>query len=118
MRSKLARLRDECDHLQQAYNKKLNDSCLICGKPVDTGHHFVPKSLSTRLRYDMDNLIPICVGCHYRHHIQGDPSIHATVIKKKGQEWYEYIENNRRELIKINVQYYEVIKEAFTRMLS
>lgn len=117
MKSKLAKLRDECDHLQQELNRKLNENCLVCGNKLDTGHHFVPKSLSARLRYDMDNLIPICNSCHMKHHRAGDPSIHRTIILLKGDEWYDYIEANRRKVIKVNVAYYEGIRLSFQRLL-
>lgn len=113
MKSKLARLREECDGLQQEFNRQLNNLCYVCGQPMTTGHHFVPKSLSANLRYDMENLIPICNGCHMKHHIQGDPSIHALIIKRKGQKWYDYIERERRKLIKVNVGYYEQIRGIF-----
>lgn len=74
-------------------------------------HHFFPKSVSSRLRYDFDNLIPICQGCHMRHHQAGDPTIHATIIKKRGQAWYDTLLKKKYETIKTNTAYYKYIWE-------
>lgn len=111
MRNKLARLRDNCDALMQESGRLLYPYCEVCGKDMTCMHHFFPKSTSARLRYDWSNLIPICQGCHMRHHQAGDPSIHATIIRKRGMEWYEKLNKVRHEIIKVNISYYEKIKE-------
>lgn len=100
----------KCDKLMQEVGTRNNPKCEICGKQVSCIHHFFPKSVSARLRYDWDNLIPICQGCHSRHHQAGDPRIHATVIQKRGgMEWYEGLLKKKNESIRVNVQYYKDI---------
>ena len=49
-------------------------------------HHYYPKSSAGNLRYNWLNLIPICQGCHFRHH-NGFPEIHNTVNKNRGEMW-------------------------------
>lgn len=108
----LTSLRKKCDKELQIKGRELYDSCEICGKPISCLHHFFPKSVSANLRYDWDNLIPICQGCHMRHHQAGDPKIHATVIEKRGGlKWYNDLAKRSRELIRINQGYYKGVLE-------
>jgi len=65
-----------------------NYKCEVCGKLANQVHHFFTKGQNGHLRYDFTNGIPICRSCHFRHTHLGDPTIHATVIKKRGQKWY------------------------------
>lgn len=74
-------------------------------------HHFFTKQSSNRLRYDWDNLVPICRGCHFSHHNKSDPTIHATVLKKRGQNWYDTLLMKKRETIKTDVPYYNYVLE-------
>lgn len=81
--------------------------CLICGGKYSCLHHFYPKSQTTYLRYNWKNLIPICAKCHFAHH-NGDPEIHASVIRIKGDEWFEKLkaERNKNRYIKAGYSYY------------
>lgn len=76
--------------------------CEVCGGPFQVVHHPIPKSLSARLRYDEKNFAYICHSCHFAHHRRGDPHIHATLIKKRGQKWMDNLEKLRREYLDIN----------------
>lgn len=107
-KSDLTKAREMCDKSMQVAGMKKFKECEVCGKPAHCMHHFFPKSTSSRLRYDWDNLIPICQGCHMRHHTAGDPTIHATVIRKRGDDWYDELEQTRHEIIKVNVEYYKL----------
>lgn len=86
-----------------------NPKCLICGNKCQVMHHFIPKSVSARLRYEWDNLIPLCNPCHMRLHQSGDPHYEVTIIEKKGQEWYQKLRMMKREIIKVNKGYYEEV---------
>lgn len=108
----------ECDSLQQEINRLMYPDCEVCGKAMTTGHHFFPKSTSARLRYEFDNLIPICNGCHMQHHQAGNPRIHATIIKKRGKEWYELMDNLSREKVQVTVGYYRTIKSNLLKLLD
>ena len=106
-KSKVSILRAKCDKALQEEGKRRFKVCEVCGKPINCLHHFFPKSISSRLRYEWDNLIPICVSCHFKHHSTFNPTIHAEVIKKRGIEWYDDLEKLKWEIIKTNVAYYE-----------
>jgi len=110
-KSKLTKLRNKCDKALQLEGKRRFKYCEVCGRVMDCLHHFYPKESCKRLRYDWDNLIPICVGCHFAHHKRFDPSIHATVIKQRGMEWYEFLTKKKGEIIKVNIGYYKKVLE-------
>lgn len=107
----LSQWQKKCDKRLQEKGKELYPKCEVCGKPISCLHHFFPKSISARLRYDWDNLIPICNGCHMQHHQAGNPRIHETVKQKRGQAWYETLNKKSREYIKVNKEYYKYILE-------
>jgi 5-methylcytosine-specific restriction endonuclease McrA len=101
----------ECDKKMQIKGTKEFPKCEVCGGRVHCMHHFFPKSVSSRLRYDFDNLIPICQGCHMRHHLAGDPKIHEKIKQKRGQAWYDVLEKKSREYNKVNIEYYKYVYE-------
>lgn len=107
----LTQWRKKCDKRLQEKGHELYKKCEICGKQMNCLHHFFPKSVSARLRYDWDNLIPICNGCHMQHHQAGNPTIHGTVIKKRGMAWYDTLLKKKYEEIKVNKEYYKYVME-------
>jgi len=112
MRSKKARLRDKSDRAMQEYIRANNNGCFVCGQPISCGHHYFPKSTASSLRYDLDNIIPLCQGCHFRHH-NGDPRIHATVLEIKGIDWHKELLRKKNILVKPGIKYYEEIINKF-----
>jgi hypothetical protein len=61
------------------------------------------------LRYNLDNCVPICHGCHNLHHT-GDPRIHAEVIKIRGMDWFDRLEHrHNNEIVKPSKTYYREI---------
>ena len=117
-KSKTSILQSKCDKALQLEGKRRYKECEICGKPINCLHHFFPKSVSARLRYEWDNLIPICMGCHFQHHSSYNPSIHATVIEKRGLDWYNGLNTIKREYVKTNVAYYEEKLKELTKELK
>jgi len=113
--SSLGTLRNKADRLTQIEGKRRYSKCLICGKPNQVLHHFVPKSVSSNLRYDWENLIPLCNGCHMRLHQSGDPDYEQRIIKARGgSEWYEKLRKRGREIIKVNREYFTKVIEKLT----
>lgn len=88
--------RNKADKLLQELGRATYNSCLICGGEYSCLHHYHPKSNSTALRYDMENCIPICMNHHFAHH-NGNPIIHETVLRLKGNEWADRLNEKRRE---------------------
>ena len=90
----------KADRLLQEVGRKLYEKkgCYVCGGVYSCLHHYHTKGCSNALRYDWNNLIPICVGCHSRHHNANDPRIHDEIRRKKGQEWVDELEWKRCNL--------------------
>ena len=75
-----------------------NERCEVCGSSFGiTAHHFVPRSLALHMVYLLENGVCLCRGCHFAHHTKSDPKIHATIIEKRGKEWYENLMEIRKE---------------------
>lgn len=86
--------------------------CEVCFMPAEVYHHFVQKSQSEYLRFNKKNLIPLCNSCHYKHH-RGDPAIVASIIKKRGQKWYNWIKEHRRIEVKQDKAYFEKLQALY-----
>jgi len=114
----VSQLRNKCDKALQQLGRQRYSKCEVCGNPISCLHHFYPKSTSSRLRYDWDNLIPICNGCHMQHHQAGNPKIHGTVIEKRGLEWYQELTQTKEEIQKVGVGYYREILEELESELN
>jgi len=106
-------LQKKADRLLQEEGRRRYEYCLVCGKPMSCLHHYYPKSMASALRYDWDNLIPICVGDHFRHH-NGDPRIHNKVNEVKGEEWLNRLKSKKEEIVKTSIPYYEKVIEDLT----
>lgn len=111
-------LRNKADKLfSQCCFKRYGDRCEVCGKMGHGVHHFVPKSISAYLRYNIDNGVILCTYCHIiRIHSQGDPRIFEDIIKKRGQKWYKELKQlkvvGEKKKSFVSVKYYkQVIKE-------
>ena len=93
--------------------ERYGNMCLVCGNKAETFHHFIPRSLSLALRYDIQNAVPLCSRygekCHHKIHFSYDPTerhrITDTIIKARGDAWYDYIQENRRKSVKNNVSW-------------
>jgi len=114
---KRARLRKKADTVIQELGRELFTKCYICGRPISCLHHYVTKGCSSALRYDWNNLIPICAGCHHRHHSANDPRIHNEIDRRKGQEWIDELEWKRNNTtVKPGIKYYEELIETLTNL--
>ena len=98
-------VRNKCDALLTPIIKLLYPKCLLCGSPTQVAHHHVHKSKSTRLRYDSDNLIPLCHSCHCKLH-QNESYWASVIVKIKGLAWFEMLQINGREIVKADVHYF------------
>lgn len=97
----------KCDGHMQDIGRMLHQFCEVCGSKNEVGHHFITKSLSSFLRYEFRNLVPLCHSCHFKHHISSDPSISATIIAKRGMGWFSWIESVRRNEMKMGIGDYK-----------
>lgn len=80
--------------LQQLF--KLNyTKCIVCGNTMSCAHHYYPKSSAGNLRYNFLNLIPLCAGCHFKHH-NGNPDIHNFVNFSYGESWLKQLQEAKK----------------------
>lgn len=110
---KIAKLQRKADRFMQMWGRDTYSKCEYCSAPMTCLHHFFPKSTSSALRYDDRNLIPICQGCHMKHH-NGDPRIHSKIIRKRGWKWHdeiEYIKDNKIMPYKGKKYYLDIIED-------
>jgi hypothetical protein len=114
----LGKWRSECDALMQEIGRLTNPYCILCQRDCQVMHHFIPKSVCARLRYEWSNLVPLCNGCHNRLHQSGDPGYEQRIIKYNGIEWYEKLEEMRKEEIQVNVGYYRDLRDSFKKELN
>lgn len=106
MKNKKAKLRIEADKLWKLKVIKGKPMCEVCGQVItDTAHHFFPKSQYGHLRYNISNGVAICRKCHFTHHNIDDPTIHATIIEKRGRKWY----NKLKEESRLSPQSYQLV---------
>lgn len=92
------RLRIKADKLYIEKVMKLRgDTCELCGRPAKTVHHFIPKSRSEAVRYDPDNGVVICQGCHKKIH-SWDPYLSGKVVAQRGSKWYNDLDKRSRDL--------------------
>jgi len=114
---KKKRLRSKADRLW--FQLLLKEKCEVCGRKAVQVHHAFPKGLFGHLRYDLDNGISLCVGCHFALHHKADPRIMAGIIKARGKKWYDKLEKraNSRTHYQTTITYYEQeIKELQEKM--
>jgi len=108
MRNKKQILIKQAEDLwKQKCLEKWGDRCIITGEPANTFHHFIPKSKSTLLRFDVQNGVPICLKHHYIIHFSKNPDevyqIIKTIRKKRGKEWCDYIDQKKKERFNDNI---------------
>ena len=55
----------QLDKLVQEFSH--GKKCKICGKPAEATHHLIGRS-NKMTRYDLINLMPVCLECHRQIH--------------------------------------------------
>lgn len=115
----LSYYRNKADRLLQEIGRKTYNRCLICGGEYSCLHHYWPKSTSTILRYDLENCIPICAGCHHKHHT-GNPKPHEQTVLIRGKEWADRLDEKRKEGLGQNYSraWYEQKAEELQEILN
>lgn len=113
-RAEIRKLEKRADALYQIRCRELKPVSIISGEPTEVIHHFVPKSQSNNLRYDMSNGIPLTCGEHFRHHTCGDPIIMSTIIAKNGLAWSNLLNKKRHIICKHTKEYLEGIIESLS----
>lgn len=110
----IAYWRKKADKAYQEWGRMTYKKCLVCSKPMSCLHHYYPKSTSSNLRYNKNNGIPLCAGCHLKHHC-GNPSIQNKINDKMGKVWLNNLMLKKNIIIKPTVKYYKNIIEKYAQ---
>jgi len=113
MAKKISYYRNKADKLFQIWFRAKYPNCELCEKPSICGHHFFPKSSSSALRYEEENMIPVCVGCHLGFHSARASQFIGAIIKSRGQDWFDQLTRRRTKIMKVGVKYYKEIIEKY-----
>lgn len=68
-------------------------------------HHHVHKSKSTALRYELDNLVPLCNRCHQALH-HNESYWASRVVKIRGLDWFTGLEAAKNKIVKADAHFY------------
>ena len=108
----LKTLRNKCDKFLTPIIISMYPNCLLCPftervcSKTQVAHHHVHKSKSSRLRYYIPNLIPLCHQCHLMLH--NNESFWASkIVEIKGIEWFQGLEKKKNEIVKVDRFFYE-----------
>jgi len=106
-KTKQQKLRDKADKLLTPLIKAMHPRCLLCNNVTEVAHHHVHKSKSNALRYELDNLIPLCHHCHrVLHHNESYWA--SKIVSIKGLEWFERLEKIKNTVtVKADTAWYE-----------
>ena len=108
----LKSLRDKADSLLTPLCKKYSPNCECCNQPTQVGHHWIEKSRSSFLRYDMRNLVALCNSCHAKIHnrfgnsIVGGLDVAEIIINKRGRAWKEQLDKEHTTHQPVNKTFY------------
>lgn len=117
-KEKTSTLRNKADKLFQELGRLHYSDCLVCGKEYSCLHHYFPKSTSTALRYDFENGINLCQGCHFSLH-NSNPAIQNTINEVKGEEWLKELTWRKHNLtVKPNNEWYKCQIEILQTMIN
>ena len=117
-KSKKKRLRDKADNLW--FKKYLKTSCEVCGQSdVLQGHHYFYKGSYGHLRYNKENHITLCRGCHFVLHHQDPKKVEEKIKEARGKSWYNKLKKQAQKP-PINYQttigYYETAIKELTKL--
>jgi hypothetical protein len=109
----LSKLRTKCDSLLTPIARARSPQCEGCGGATQVGHHWIEKSRSAYLRYDLRNIIALCHSCHSRIHnrfgnsVTGAYDVADRIVQQRGREWKEALDKDAHKIVKVNREWYE-----------
>ena len=89
----------------------------FCSERASSPHHYIPKSRSTLLRYDVLNGVPLCRKHHYLIHFSHNPeeirAISQEIRDRRGIAWQNFIDSMKGRIQKPTVGW---LKEQLERL--
>ena len=107
-------LRTKADRLFQQYITGKYKRCEICGRPTQVAHHYFVKAVSSSLRYEEKNAIPLCNGCHFKFHSMFSAEMNGLIIEKRGIKWFKSLQKQRNEVWKTTKANYNKVIDQLT----
>lgn len=105
---KRKRLIKECDKLASELCLKRDEyTCRYCGRKGNTAHHIFSRKFAS-LRWDLNNLLTLCPGCHrYQAHGYG---IHTFIDWLKENVKYELLKIQKNNYFKTDINNLKLMK--------
>ena len=115
-------MRNKCDKLLTPIIKAQHPYCFLriadqCAGYTEVAHHHIKKSQSTAVRYDLDNLIPLCHRCHMKLHGQ-ETTWASLIVEKKGIKWWKQLYAKSVHMVKADVHFYIENYERLNKILE
>lgn len=118
MKNNKQKLRNLADKLRSLIVRS-RGRCEMCGSKNNLqDHHVVEKSRSTYLRYDLENSLCLCMGCHMKWHHMGVLAAGDWFMKKYGQARWDYLIAHQQDYVNANVSFYRSAVERLTELLA
>ncbi len=89
----------------QAVFETYGTNCEVCGKTANQPHHFFPRSSYPNMKYEVKNGVPLCQVCHGRLHWRQDPRINEAIIKRRGKEWYNWLNKRAKNTFPVTSKF-------------
>ena len=114
-KSATSKMQKKCDRLLSPIITEMHPVCLLnglednlnCAYESQVAHHHVHKSKSLALRYDLENLIPLCTHCHLMLH-HNESYWASKIVEIKGLDWFREIEIKKRGTVKADIHWYNM----------
>lgn len=99
MKELKTRTQKHCDALLSPLVKLLHPQCELCGQDTQVAHHHIHKAKCLALRYNVDNLIPLCNACHLKLH-WNESYWASKIVEKRGIKWFQKLDKEKNTIIK------------------
>ena len=101
--------------------QKYGSKCENCGETKNIqAHHFFPKRNYAILKFVVENGVPTCKSCHFKHHHLNIPTIHQAIVLGRGKHWYQKLLTKAKELCPSfkTLAYYQLTLRQLKRKLK
>ena len=112
--------KNKADKLLTPIIKAMHPYCLLngainCSQLTQVAHHHVLKSKCTALRYEIDNLIPLCNACHCLLHSH-ETYWSSEIVEIKGMDWWQSLKERKELIIKADTEFYRSNHERLLKL--
>ena len=104
----------------QAVHAIHGHKCAICGLPSQAAHHFFGKKAYPSVRFNLDNSVACCKGCHsIKIHLKGQTELaRDALISRIGQDRFDKVKKLANEVARFTLDDLIAIKEELLAHLK